>query len=51
MSLRTHRICLTEPRREPTLMGIIRRTEAELAAPGRQRHVVVPIPPRRGAFA
>jgi hypothetical protein len=49
MSLRTYRICLTEPRRQPTLMGIIRRTESELASAGRRRIVV--LPPRRGAFA
>ena len=46
MSLRTYPICLASPRRQPTLLGLIRKAEADLrtAAP-RPQPRPVPAPP------
>ncbi|MFL5778007.1 MAG: hypothetical protein ACJ761_03590 [Chloroflexota bacterium] len=50
MSLRTYRICQTHPRRDATLMGIIRRTQIELDSAGRRARPIS-LPARRGVFA
>lgn len=46
MSLRTYPIGLTGPRRQPTLLGLIRKAELELRAAG-PRPQPRPVPPLR----
>jgi hypothetical protein len=46
MSLRTYPIAVSAPRREPTLLGFIRRAEAELQQ-GAPRPRPRPVPPLR----